>query len=223
MKKLFSSSVGQKLIMSLSGLFLITFILVHLLLNLLLLVGPEAYNKAVHFMATNPLMHLMEPVLAAGFIFHIIYATILTLQNQKARPEAYAVVDQSESSSWSSRNMYVLGGLVLIFILLHLVNFFFKMKFGVGGELPKVVHEGIEMDNAYPLVTGLFKEWWYAVIYVIGAVLLALHLRHSLWSALQTLGMNNSNLRPILEKISILYAVIIGVGFSIIPIYFLIS
>ena len=119
MSKFQNSSIGKKLIMSLSGLFLIMFILVHLTVNLFLLVpffnpadAGAAYNVAAHFMATNPIIRIVEPVLGIGFLVHIIYASVLTLQNMKARPVAYAVVENSKSSKWASRSMFELGGLV---------------------------------------------------------------------------------------------------------------
>jgi len=212
------SSIGQKFLMSLTGLFLIVFLCVHLLMNLLLLFDNSGmlYNEGAHFMATNPLIRVVEPVLAIGFLLHIIYASILTLQNQKARPVRYAVVNQSESSKWASRNMFVLGGLVFVFIVLHLSNFYFTMKFG---DMPKVA--GTEIDDAYTLVSSLFGMWWYSAIYVIGAILLGLHLHHAFWSAFQTLGLSNELWRKRLEVVGLAYTIIVAGGFAIIPLKFL--
>lgn len=207
--------------MSISGLFLIVFLLVHLSVNLLLLVGPDAFNIGANFMGTNPAIRIIEPLLAFGFIFHIFYASILTLQNQKARPNNYNTVNQSNSSSWSSRNMYYLGGTVLTFLVIHIINFYWKIKFGGENALEHVTVDGVEMHNTYLLVSSLFQIWWYDAIYIIGAIFLGLHLSHGFWSAFQTLGWSNIKWRHILGIIGNIYALIIAIGFSIIPLYFL--
>ncbi|MCF8374702.1 MAG: succinate dehydrogenase cytochrome b subunit [Bacteroidales bacterium] len=223
MSSIFSASIGKKLIMSISGLFLIVFLLVHLGINLLMLVSADAYNAGAHFMATNPAIKIMEPLLALGFVIHILYATILTLQNQKARPENYSTVNQSESSTWPSRNMYVLGGLVLTFLVIHIINFYWKIKVLGGHDIPSVIVDGVEMHDTYWLVAGLFKFWWFDVIYVIGAIFLGLHLSHAFWSAFQTLGLSNIVWRKRLHVIGQIYTYLIAIGFAIIPIYFLIT
>ena len=220
MSTFLSSSIGKKLIMSVTGLFLIVFLAVHLTANLFLLVSAEAYNIASHFMETNPIIQIMQPVLAAGFIFHIIYATILTIRNQKSRPIRYDVVDQSESSTWASRNMYVLGGLVLVFIFLHLVHFFGPLKFG---EVPEVVVNGTPMHDSYLLVSTLFEIWYYAAIYVVGALLLAFHLSHGFWSAFQTIGWNNKIWKRRFSVFGYILAAVYGFGFACIPLYFLLT
>ncbi len=223
MSSIFSASIGKKLIMSISGLFLIVFLLVHLTINLLLLIGPDAYNAGAHFMATNPAIKIMEPLLVLGFIIHIIYASVLTLQNQKARPESYNTVNQSNSSSWPSRNMYILGGTVLVFLVIHIINFYWKIKVLGGHDIPMVDVHGVEMHDTYWLVTGLFKIWWYDIIYVIGAVFLGLHLSHAFWSAFQTLGLSNIVWKKRLNVIGKIYTFLIAIGFAIIPLYFLIT
>ena len=128
MSNFLTSSIGKKIILSLSGLFLIAFLCVHLALNLLLIVdnSGELFNIGAHFMATNPIIKIVEPILAIGFIIHIILASILTLQNRGARPIKYDLRRQSGNCTWSSRNMYILGGLVLIFLFVHLWNFWLE-------------------------------------------------------------------------------------------------
>ena len=188
----------------------------------MLLFGPEAFNTGAHFMATNPIIKIVEPTLALGFIIHIIYASILTLQNQKARPNSYKTVDQSKSSKWASRNMYILGGTVLTFLIIHMINFFIKVKFGIGGHLETVEYsEGVVIHDSYTLVTDLFKIWWYDLIYIIGAIFLGLHLSHGFWSAFQSVGLSNDKARKFISSFGLIYAIIIAGGFSIIPLYFL--
>lgn len=220
MSNFFKASVGKKFIVSLSGLFLITFLIVHLTVNIFLLFGSEAYNNAAHFMATNPIIRIMEPMLAVGFLLHILYAIVLTIANQRTRPENYQMIDQSESSSWPSRNMFILGGLVLAFLALHLSGFWFKMKFG---EMDYVDYAGVAMQDAYSLVSAKFAIWWYDIIYIAGAIFLGLHLLHGFQSAFQTVGMNNQVWRKRWIFLGTIYSLVIMIGFSIIPLYFLIK
>ncbi len=208
-----SSSIGKKLVMSLSGLFLVLFVFVHLLLNSFLLFDStgELFNAGAHFMAMPVIRFGLQPVLALGFIIHIVYAIILTLQNQKARPQKYAVQNLSNSSTWSSRNMFVLGGLVLVFIAIHLVHFFVPIQ--ITGN----VHDD------YALVKGVFQHeslgLVYTGLYVLGGVLLGLHLLHGFWSAFQSIGFSNRIWRSRLEAVGRCYAIFVAAGFIIIPIY----
>jgi len=221
MSNFFTSSVGKKFIMSVTGIFLILFLIVHLTVNSLLLVGPDAFNAAAHLMATNPVIVIIEPLLALGFIVHIIYSAYITLQNQRSRPMHYKKLNRRGSSTWPSRNMFILGGFILIFLVIHLSNFFWKAKFG---HVETVMVNGTEMQNLYGLVANLFKNWWwYDLVYILGALFLALHLSHGLWAAFQSLGWNNDKWRLRLKRIAYVFAVVMGVGFSVIPLYFLIS
>jgi succinate dehydrogenase / fumarate reductase, cytochrome b subunit len=223
MNWIFSSSIGRKLIMSISGLFLMMFLLVHLTVNLMLLVGNgETFNRAANFMTTNPAIKIIEPILAIGFIIHIIYASIITLLNQRTRPIGYIKTSSNDVTSWASKNMYILGGTILVFLVIHISNFFWKIKFG---EVPTLSYDNglTSMENVYSLVSGLFLSyWWYDLIYVVGALLLGFHLSHGFWAAFQTLGWNNKVWIDRLETIAYIYAIAIALGFSIIPLYFLI-
>ena len=224
MLKFLNSSIGKKFLMSLSGLFLLTFLLVHLVLNSLILFdnSGELFNQAAHFMASNPIIKVVEPVLAIGFILHIIYALILTLHNLTTRPVGYDKQKLGHASSWSSRNMFVLGLVVLTFLVIHVANFFWKIKF-TGHEL--LEHGVIDgMENAYLLVTTFFIEWWWIVItYVIGCIALGLHLYHSVWSAFQTLGFSNQLWRRRLNRIGLVVSIVIPGGFALIPLWVKIS
>lgn len=223
MKGFLSSSIGKKLLMSLSGLFLIVFLLVHLGLNLTMLFDPldgSVYNKAANFMGTNPLMKVMEPILALGFFLHILYGIIVQLNNWKARGNnKYAVVNQKDSSTWASRNMIWLGVFVFAFLAIHIYNYYAVLKFG---QPPTINVDGVEMHNTFKLVTDVFEIWWYDLIYIIGFIALGLHLHHAFWSAFQTLGLNNKIWRRRLEVIGDIYTILVVVGFTIIPLYFLI-
>ena len=222
MSNLFSSSIGKKLLMSVSGLFLIVFLAVHLVANMFLLVSPEAFNISAHFMGTNPIIQIIQPLLGAGFLLHIIYSFIIQLQNWKSRPVRYNKVDQKETSTWASRNMIWLGLVVFGFLTLHVINFFWVVKFG---HMEHVVIDGVKMEDSYSLVVSLFTGgtlgYVYSSIYIISFIALGLHLHHALWSAFQTIGFSNIIWRKRLTVVGDIYAIIIAAGFTIIPLYFL--
>lgn len=209
MANIFSSSIGKKLIMSVSGLFLIMFLLVHLTVNLLILFDStgDLFNEAAHFMATNPIIKVMEPMLALGFFFHIFYGMYLEIRNNAARPVKYAVSNKSEAS-WSSKNMLLTGLTIFAFLAVHLWNYFYKIKF-----------TDMEISDA-ELVRNLFmpERWYFSLFYIASFVLLALHLNHSLQSAFQTMGLNNSKWLSRWKFVGMLYAFVIAAGFSIIPV-----
>ena len=224
MSNFLTSSIGKKVIMSLSGLFLISFLCVHLALNLLLIFdnSGELFNQGAHFMATNPIIKIIEPVLALGFIIHIIWAAVLTLQNQKARPVGYAKSSQGVNATWASRNMFILGSMIFIFLIIHLYNFWWNIKFpSLGTPLSTTIVGGVEMEDTYTLVAGLFKSSIvYCLIYILGGIFLGLHITHGFWSAFQSIGFSNDIWRKRLEYVAYFFAVVFAVGFSIIPLYF---
>ncbi len=214
-----NSSIGKKFLMSLSGLFLILFVGLHATLNSLLLIGPDTYNIAANFMATNIFVRIMEPILAAGFILHIIYGFILEISNYYKRgPVRYKMTVRSHQSTWSSRNMIWLGIIILVFLSVHIANFYWNIKFGT---VPETVVNGVKMHDTYKLVTSFFQNnLWVDLLYVLGAIALGFHLHHAFWSGFQTLGWSNDEWRKIWNTIGDLYAILVTVAFGIIPIYF---
>lgn len=203
------TSITKKIIMSLLGLFLVVFLAVHLGVNLLLLsTDPELFNTASHFMATNPLIQVMQYVLALGFILHIVFGIILWFQNNSARPKGYVKNNSKVNSSLESRTMIYTGLLILLFLIIHMRNFFVVIKFG---EVPS--------GGDYVLVTELFGIWYYTLFYVVAFILLGLHLNHGFQSAFQSIGLNNKTWTPILKIIGTFYSVVIAGGFSLIALY----
>lgn len=226
MSKFLTASIGRKFVMSLSGLFLVAFIAVHLSLNLLLIFdnSGDLFNQGAHFMATNPLIKIMEPILGLGFIIHIVWSFFLEYQNWKARPVKYAKKNMSGASSWASRNMLVLGGLVLVFIIIHMMNFFIKMKFTGDPLLTDVTVKGVHMHNAYALVSSTFiSSTPLSILYILAGILLGIHLSHGFWSAFQTLGLNNKHWLNRWKVIGTIYAILVAVGFAVIPLYFMLG
>ncbi|PKP23291.1 MAG: succinate dehydrogenase [Bacteroidetes bacterium HGW-Bacteroidetes-21] len=213
MANIFSSSIGKKLIMSVSGLFLIMFLLVHLTVNLMILFDStgELFNEAAHFMTTNPIIKIMEPLLALGFLIHIFYGTYLEYRNNKARPVKYAVSNKSDAS-WSSKNMLLTGIVIFAFLTVHLWNYFYKIKF------TDLISSGSMTES--DLVRSIFmpERWYFSIFYIVSFILLALHLNHSFQSAFQTLGLNNNKWLNRWKVIGMLYAFVIAAGFSVIPI-----
>jgi succinate dehydrogenase / fumarate reductase cytochrome b subunit len=198
--------------MSLSGVFLVVFLLLHVSVNLTALFSREAYEAACNFMDTNILIQVMVPVLALGFAIHILFSLIITLKNQKARPVKYSVSSKTEASSWASKNMFVLGLIVFCFLALHLTHFWAKM------QLQHFI--GKHGENPYDLLVTLFSQWYYCVIYVVWIVALYFHISHGFWSAFQTLGVNNSKWIPRLQLIAKIYAILVTLAFISIPVYF---
>ena len=211
MGNILTSSIGKKLIMSISGLFLILFLLIHLLANSAYLLGAEAFDAVIEFMG-SPLVVIMVPVLAAGFIVHIAYAVYLTLYNRKARgSERYAVNNQAQTDSWASKNMFVLGIIILGVLVFHLSHFWAKM------QLPEFT--GGHAQNGNDLMVQTFGNVWILVCYLIWFVALWFHLTHGFWSAFQTIGANNTKWLSRLKVVSYIYSTFIALGFSVIAIY----
>lgn len=211
MGNILTSSIGKKLIMSISGLFLILFLLIHLLANSAYLLGAEAFDAVIEFMG-SPLVVIMVPVLAAGFIVHIAYAVYLTLYNRKARgSERYAVDNQAQTDSWASKNMFVLGIIILGVLVFHLSHFWAKM------QLPEFT--GGHAQNGNDLMVQTFGNVWILVCYLVWFVALWFHLTHGFWSAFQTIGANNSKWLSRLKVVSYIYSTFIALGFSVIAIY----
>ncbi|MEM1136771.1 MAG: succinate dehydrogenase cytochrome b subunit [Bacteroidota bacterium] len=213
-----SSTLGRKLIMSLTGLFLISFLIVHMIgnLQLLKLDGGEAFNVYAKFMTTNPVIKTTSYLLYTGIIVHIIYSIILTRLNRNARPVKYAYEKASTNSTWASRNMGLLGAIVLVFLIIHMRAFWFEMKFG--GNMPMVEYEGDTYKNLYALVVAAFSNWWYSLIYVVSLIFLAFHLSHGFASAFQTLGLNHKKYTPFIQKLGLAFSIIVPFLFAIQPI-----
>jgi len=213
MASIFKSSIGKKLLMSISGLFLILFLTLHMCLNLTYVFDPEetVFRGVCEFMSLG-IINVAVPILAAGFLVHIIMAVILTIGNRKARGEQrYEVANKAKTDSWSSRNMFVLGIAVLIGIALHLTDFWAKMQLQnwIGG---------VEGDP-YDLMRVTFGRWWVTLLYLIWFVALWFHLTHGFWSALQTVGWNNNIWMKRWKVICGAYVTIIMLGFAVVAIY----
>lgn len=214
-KGFLTSSIGKKFVMGLTGLFLISFLVVHCFINSLIFLndGGLTFNIGAAFMAHNWLIRAGEVVLFAGLILHIVQALILTLENKKARPVGYAKVDGAANSSWYSRSMGLLGTLLLIFLIVHLVHFWVKSRFtGLPGE------DANGNENLYAVMQETFKMAWVVVLYALSMISLAYHLLHGFQSAFQTLGLNHKTYTPIIKKTGVAFSIIIPFIFALMPI-----
>jgi succinate dehydrogenase / fumarate reductase cytochrome b subunit len=215
--ELLSSTLGRKLLMALTGLFLILFLIVHLIGNLQLLKDDngEAFNVYAKFMTSNPLIVTISFVNYACILIHIIWALLLTVKNKKARgSQGYAVV--KNSSPWTSRNMGILGTFILIFLVIHLRAFWYQMHWG---GIPTVNYDGVEVKNLYATVETTYAQGWYVGIYVFSMLILAFHLWHGFVSAFQTLGLNHLKYNGLIAFVGKAFAIIVPGLFALIPIW----
>jgi len=207
MKHVLYASISKKFVMALAGLFLLTFLPVHLIINFMLLKSdPEPFNKAAHFMATFPVVKIFEIVLMAAILIHIIYGIFLQVMNWLARPIGYKSGAKAEVSFFS-RFMIWTGGSIFIFLVIHFFNFYF-IKLGL--------IEG-DPENFYSLAHQLFAIPGYNIFYWICFLLLGFHLFHAFSSAFQTLGLNHRIWTPVVKFVALIYAIAIPLGFASIP------
>lgn len=214
---LFSSTLGRKLLMALTGLFLILFLVIHLIGNLQLLKddGGHAFNVYAKFMTSNPLIKTVSYVNYACILAHVLWAIMLTIGNKKARgPEGYAV--SKNSSNWTSRNMGILGTFILIFLVIHLKGFWYEMHWG---GISTQNYDGEEVKDLYKVVDFAYQQPYYVAIYVFSMLMLAFHLWHGFTSAFQTLGLNHLKYNPIIRFVGRAFAIIVPALFALIPIW----
>lgn len=233
--KMFNSSIGQKLIMALTGLFLCSFLIIHMVGNLQLFKADSglAFNKYAVFMTTNPLIKTVSYLLYFSILFHAFKGIMLVFKNKKARPVQYAMVDGKANSHWTSRSMGLLGTIILVFIVVHMSNFWYEYKFGhvpytrYTENLMTGVVDVEEMDGKYfqqeklkeevylgertIIVKDLYKEvsvefkeeWWLVALYVLSMAAVSFHLVHGFKSAFQTLGINHKKYNGIIHFIGV--------------------
>ena len=205
---LFKSAIGRKFVMALTGICLVLFVTFHVLMNSVALIWPDAYNSVCEFLGANWYALIASMGLAVLFIIHIIYAVWLTLQNRAARgTDRYAVTSRPPQVEWASKNMLVLGIVIVAFLIVHLIQFWAKMQLVElrGGDLSimPTVNEAVAGPAQGTLMLQLaFSQIWTPIVYIIGFVALWFHMTHGFWSMFQTIGWNNTTWLPRLKKIS---------------------
>jgi len=215
---LFSSSLGKKYLMALTGLFLCSFLVIHFLGNITLYTDPVQFNEYTRFMSSNPIIRVMEIVLVAGFLTHIIDAIMLTRANKKAQPVKYAM--DKKQSSWYSGNMGITGSVILAFLVLHLQSFWYGYKFGSPAYATDSA--GLPIKDMYTMVVEAFGEFWYSGLYVVAVTLLGIHLNHGFQSAFQSVGLRHKKYTPTIKMLGTAFSILITLGFVSFPIYFFI-
>lgn len=207
-----TSSIGKKLIMSLTGLFLISFLVIHATINAMIFYndGGETFSHWGHFMGTNPIIRTLEIGLVLGFLLHIADGLWLTKANNDARPVKYAVSNASANSKWYSRSMGLLGTLILIFLVIHTSHFWIPNRanqFATGEEL-----------NLYQMMLDIFQNIWVVLIYVAGCFSLFWHLLHGFESAFKSLGLYHVKYNGAIHFVGVAFSIVIPVLFALMPI-----
>lgn len=212
-KHLFTSSIGKKLVMGFTGLFLISFLVVHVTINSMIFLndGGAEFNAVAHFMSHNIIVRLLEIGLFAGLILHIIQGLMLATQNNAKRGVGYAVSAASTNSTWYSRSMGVLGTLILIFLVVHLANFWAPAR-------ADIYLHGDPATDSFAEMKDVFSQWYFVVIYLAGVFSLFWHLFHGFQSAFQTLGLRVGRYKGLIMGAGIAYTFIVCILFALMPI-----
>jgi succinate dehydrogenase / fumarate reductase cytochrome b subunit len=215
MAGLTSSTIGRKYAMALSAMFLLLFLIMHLSVNLISVFSPSAFNSASEFMGYNPLIQfLMQPILGFAVIFHFVMGFVLELKNRSARPVKYAMNNGSANSTWMSRNMIISGLVVLVFLGLHMYDFWWH-------EINFKYVEANTPDNErfWHELHAKFADAWRVIFYIIAFVLLGLHLAHGFQSSFQSVGARHPKYTPVIKALGTWYSILIPAGFIIIALY----
>ncbi len=217
------SSIGRKFVMSVTGLFLISFLIIHCAVNGMIFFNDSGrtFNLAAHFMGSNLIVRTIEIVLFAGIILHIIQAYLLAIDNKRARPVGYAVNRPGMNSKWYSRSMTLLGTLILLFLVIHISNFWVQSRFGGIGNiqpLPEVTIGTKTVHNQYSDMIATFQSPLLLVVYLLGVISLCWHLVHGFQSSFQTLGLNHKKYTPFIKNFGVVFSVLICLVFAAMPI-----
>lgn len=217
MSNIFTYSIGKKLIVALAGIFLILFLLVHLGINITLILceTTKPFNIAAHFMGTNIIVKIFEVILFGGIVIHIIYTLILQVQNWLARPIRYRIPNFAQLSFFSKFQIHT-AAIILVFLGIHLTNFYFKSRFG---GLEEITYDGTKyLPDLGSLVIQKFQMPGFVILYIAFFIFLAFHLLHGFQSAFQTLGLNHQSYTPFIKILGVIYSIIVFTGFTAIPI-----
>jgi len=210
--------------MALTGIFLITFLIVHVGVNACIWANDsgEMFNKAAHFMGSTVLIRIVEVGLFVGFFIHIIQGYVLTAQNRKKRGGvAYAIPYGNQGSAWYSRSMGLLGTLLLLFLIMHIYHFWTPSRLGGIAnihELEPVDYDGKEYHNLFGEMVSVFQNPIIVVLYVLGCISLAYHLLHGFQSAFRTLGMGNSRYVKMIQSLGAGFSIIVPLTFAMMPV-----
>ena len=215
MASITSSSIGRKYAMAISAMFLLSFLILHLVVNLLSLFGPNIYNNASNFMGYNPIVQfVMQPILVAGVVFHFVMGIILEIKNNRARPIKYGMNNRAANSTWMSRNMLITGAVILAFLGLHMFDFWYhEMNYKYIESLP------VEQERFWTDLHNKFESPIRVVLYIISFVLLGLHLAHGFQSSFQSIGARHPKYTPFLKAFGTWFSILVPAGFIAIALF----
>lgn len=215
-----TSAVGKKLVMGLTGLFLISFLVVHVGVNACIWAndGGEMFNKAAHFMGATVVIRIMEVGLFVGIFLHIIQGYVLTANNQSKRKIGYDVPMGNKGSKWYSRSMGLLGTILLLFFILHWWQFWIPSRFtGIPGPEMELAG-GKTVHNMYALMKFTFSELWVVIVYVIACFSLFWHLLHGFQSSFRTIGLSNNRHIAVVQALGVGFSVLVSLAFAMMPV-----
>ncbi|HYF30165.1 MAG TPA: succinate dehydrogenase cytochrome b subunit [Chitinophagaceae bacterium] len=214
----FTSSIGKKFVMALTGLFLISFLVVHVGLNACMWANDKGsmFNRAAHFMGSSLVVRLMEVVLFLGIILHAIQGWVLEVQNRRTRRQGYAVTLGNRGSKWYSRSMGLLGTLLFFFLVMHISHFWVPSR--ITHDLQQVTYRQVTMHNLYIRMVEVFQDPVVVILYVLGCISLAYHLLHGFKSAFRTLGVHNSRYFNIIKATGYGFSIIVSLAFAMMPV-----
>jgi succinate dehydrogenase / fumarate reductase cytochrome b subunit len=225
--QLFTSSIGKKIVMGVTGLFLISFLVVHMGVNACIFKDVfvpaddgDMFNRAADFMGRTVLIRIMEVVLFLGFFVHIIQGFVLEFQNRSRRAKGYAVDLGNRGSKWYSRSMGLLGTLLFLFLILHWWHFWIPSRFTHAGISPVLMSNSREAHNMFALMKETFSQWWVVIVYVLGCISLAWHLMHGFQSAFRTIGLHNNRYLKIVNAFGVGFSIIVPLIFAMMPLSF---
>ena len=218
-KQVFTSSVGKKLVMGLTGISLVLFLIVHAGLNATIWAndGGLMFNKAGHFMGSNAVPRILEIGLFLGIFLHIYQGYLLTLENRSKRAVGYAV-SYDKGSKWYSRSMGLLGTLLLLFFVLHFSHFWVPARFTEAGLEFPVEYNGVLMHDMFGLMKVTFSELWVVIVYIVACISLFWHLLHGFQSAFRTIGVNNNRYLLLLNTVGLGFSLLVSVLFALMPV-----
>ena len=214
----FTSSVGKKFVMALTGLFLISFLVIHVGVNACIWAndGGSMFNRAAHFLGSTVVIRILEVVLFIGFIIHIIQGWVLEVQNRRTRKQGYAVTLGNRGSKWYSRSMGLLGTLLFLFLVMHISHFWISSR--ITHDLEPEVYNGVVMHNLYLRMVEVFQSATVVVLYVLGCISLAYHLLHGFKSAFRTIGVHNNRYFALIKAVGVGFSIIVPLAFAMMPI-----
>jgi succinate dehydrogenase / fumarate reductase cytochrome b subunit len=220
-KQVFTSSIGQKITMALSGIFLVLFLVVHVGVNALVWANDsgEMFNRAANFLGANVVPRILEIGLFVFFLLHIVQGLVLEAENRTRRSVGYAIDYGNKGSRWYSRSMGLLGTLILLFLIVHLIDFWIPSRFGTLPE--QTINEGTKhVHDMYSLMYSRFQVLWIVILYVLGCISLAYHLAHGVYSAFKTMGVYNKRYLVLIRWFGYAFSIIVPLVFALMPVSF---